>query len=74
MTGEEFEKQIKAIGLKKSEVAKKLGVDPDTVTARCKDIEVPSLYAYAIVGLSAKPILDQLKNLDSLICSVDNSE
>lgn len=66
MTGEEFEKQIRSIGLKKSDVAKRLGIDPDTVTARCRDAVVPKLYMYALIGLSIEAISEPLRVLATL--------
>lgn len=67
MTGEEFEMQIKAIGLKKSDVARKLGIDPDTVTARCRDHDVPAIYAYALIGLSMEQLADPIRKLSRFI-------
>lgn len=67
MTGTEFESWIKKIGLKKSDVAKLLGVDPDTITARCKDIEVPKLYAYALLGIASESQLKSLNELSDIL-------
>lgn len=74
MTGEEFEKQIKTIGLKKSDVARKLGVDPDTITARCKDKVVPSLYVFALIGISAIEMFEPMNRLNSLLGDVENPQ
>lgn len=63
MTGQTFAAQIKALGLKKAEVAKILGIDPDTVTARCKDAVVPALYEYALRGLAAEKVFGQINEM-----------
>lgn len=67
MTGQEFENWIKHIGLKKSDVAKRLGVDPDTITARCKDEKIPQLYAYALMGLAAENKIESLQEFTEII-------
>lgn len=63
MTGQEFATKIKSLGLKKAEVASRLGVDPDTVTARCKDAVVPALYEYALRGLAAEMALSRINEM-----------
>lgn len=63
MTGAEFRATLKRLGLTQKEAARRLGVNEDTLTARCRDVEVPALYRYALLGLQAeflKPMLDQL--------------
>lgn len=63
MTGSEFRAALKRFGLTQKEAARRLGVNEDTLTARCRDNEVPALYRYALLGLEAehlKPALDQL--------------
>ena len=63
MTGADFRAALKRLGLTQKEVARRLAVNEDTLTARCRDVEVPALYRYALLGLEAehlKPVLDQL--------------
>lgn len=63
MTGAEFRTTLKRLGLTQKEAARRLGVNEDTLTARCRDTEVPALYQYALLGLEAedlKPMLDKL--------------
>lgn len=63
MTGAEFRSILKSLGLTQKEAARRLGVNQDTLTARCRDTEVPALYRYALLGLEAealKPVLDRL--------------
>ncbi|ACT52097.1 hypothetical protein [Methylovorus glucosotrophus] len=67
MTGLEFETWIKRIGLKKLDVAKKLGVDPDTITAKCKGDQVPGLYAYALLGLASEKRLQDINELTEIL-------
>lgn len=65
MTGAEFRAALKRLGLTQKEVARRLGVNQDTLTARCRDVVVPPLYRYALLGLEAeafKPVLDHLSN------------
>lgn len=65
MTGQKFRATLKRLGLTQKEAARRLGVTEDTLTARCKDAEVPALYRYALLGLEAesfKSVLDQLTN------------
>jgi hypothetical protein len=73
MTGQSFDAQIKALDLKKAEVAKILGIDPDTVTARCKDAEVPALYEFAIKGLAAERVFEQIRQIFPSVCQIEEN-
>ena len=44
MTGAEFRPTLKRLGLTQKEAARRLGVNEDTLTARCRDTKVPALY------------------------------
>lgn len=65
MTGAEFRGVLKRLGLSQKEAARRLGVTEDTLTTRCREVEVSPLYQYALLGLEAeqlKPMLDLLSS------------
>lgn len=77
MTGADFRATLKRLGLTQREVARRLGVNEDTLTARCRDVEVPALYRYALLGLEAehlKPVLDQLSENIGRIAEQNRAE
>jgi predicted PP-loop superfamily ATPase len=65
LNGEEF-KRLVAICGKQASVARSLGVDADTIRARCRDAVVPSLYENAIIGLVLREKLPQLGEIAKL--------
>lgn len=78
MTGPEFRAILKRLGLTQKEAARRLGVNEDTLTARCREADVPALYRYALLGLEAehlKPALDQIsESIGRIACSNPASE
>ena len=65
MSGSEFRASQKRLGLTQKEAARRLELNEDTLTARCKDAVIPALYQYALLGLEMecfKPALDQLSS------------
>lgn len=74
MTGSEFREAIKRLGLTQKDVANRLGVNQDTITARCRDAELPPLYRYALLGLQAEALKPVLDNLSLAIGSIAAKE
>lgn len=52
MTGSEYRALIHSLGITQKEAALRMGIDQNTLIARCKENEVPVLYAFALQWLA----------------------
>lgn len=71
MTGAEFERWIKRLGLTKARAAMEMGLNKDTITACCQAAQVKRPYALALMGLATWKSMRPLQEISEYIGEIE---